>query len=70
MERYLGLDVHAESCTFSVLSESGKEIRRDVVETNGKALVGFLKQLPGQPGRRRPFWRRSRFCPADSCDLS
>jgi transposase len=48
MERYLGLDVHAESCTFSVLGESGKEIRRDVVETNGKALVGFLKQLPGQ----------------------
>jgi putative component of toxin-antitoxin plasmid stabilization module len=47
MERYLGLDVHAESCTFSILGESGKEIRREMVETNGKALVGFLKQLPG-----------------------
>ena len=31
MERYLGLDVHAESCTLSVLNESGKEIRRQVV---------------------------------------
>jgi transposase len=48
MERYLGLDVHAQSCTLSVLSESGKEIRREVVETNGKALVGLLQQLSGK----------------------
>lgn len=48
MKRYLGLDVHAESCTFSVLNESGKEIRREVVETNGQALVAFLKLLPGE----------------------
>lgn len=48
MERYLGLDVHAQSCTFCVLSESGKQIRREVVETNGQALVGFLKQQPGK----------------------
>jgi hypothetical protein len=48
MQRYIGLDVHAESCTFCVLSESGKEIRRAVVETNGQALVGFLKQTPGK----------------------
>jgi hypothetical protein len=49
MERYLGADVHAASVTFSVLSESGKELRHDVVETNGQALVGYLKQIPGQP---------------------
>src|SRR6478672_2838788 len=48
MERYLGLDVHAGSCTLSVLSESGKEIRREVLETNGQALVGMLQQLPGR----------------------
>lgn len=47
MERYLGGDVHAASCTFSVLNESGKQLRRDVVETNGQALVGYLKQQPG-----------------------
>ncbi len=47
MERYLGADVHAASVTFSVLSESGKQVRRDVVETNGKALVGYLQQIPG-----------------------
>lgn len=48
MERYLGLDVHAGSCTLSVLSEAGKEIRREVLETNGQALVGMLQQLPGR----------------------
>ena len=47
MERYLGGDVHAASVTFSVLNESGKQLRRDVVETNGQALVGYLKQQPG-----------------------
>jgi hypothetical protein len=47
MERYLGGDVHAASVTFSVIDATGKEIRRDVVETNGKALVAYLQQLPG-----------------------
>ena len=47
MERYLGADVHAASVTFSVLNESGRQLRRDVIETNGKALVGYLRQLPG-----------------------
>ncbi len=40
VERYLGGDVHAQSVTFSVLDASGRQIRRDVVETNGQALVG------------------------------
>ena len=48
MERYLGMDVHAASCTFSVKNEAGKRIRRDVVETNGRSLVGYLKQQPGR----------------------
>jgi len=47
MERYLGADVHAASVTFCVLDASGKQVRRDVVETNGKALVGYLQQLSG-----------------------
>jgi len=47
MERYLGADVHAASVTFCVLDASGKQVRRDVVETNGKALVGYLQQLAG-----------------------
>lgn len=47
MERYLGLDVHRDSCTFCVLSEAGKQVQRQVVETNGQALVSFVRQLPG-----------------------
>lgn len=47
MERFLGVDVHGESCTSGVLSESGREVERQVVETNGQALVGYLRQLPG-----------------------
>lgn len=48
MERYLGMDVHAESCSFCLLNASGKVVRRDVVETNGQALVAYLKQLAGR----------------------
>ena len=48
MERYLGADVHAASATFCVLDASGKQIRRDVVETNGRALVGYLQSLAGK----------------------
>ena len=47
MERYIGGDVHAASVTFSIRSEGGKILRRDVVETNGQALVGYLSQQPG-----------------------
>lgn len=48
MERYLGLDTHAVSGTFTVLSATGRQVRRDVVEMNGQALVGYLKQQPGR----------------------
>lgn len=47
MERYLGLDTHRESCTFSVVSQAGKQVQRQVVETNGRALVSFVRHLPG-----------------------
>jgi hypothetical protein len=48
MDRYIGVDVHRASTTFEVLSASGKKVRRDVVETNGGALVGYVKQLGGK----------------------
>ena len=38
MERYLGLDVHAASCTLAVISEKGRKLRDFPVETNGQAL--------------------------------
>lgn len=48
MERYIGLDAHATSCTFGVISERGKHLKSAVVETNGQALVEFLKTVPGR----------------------
>ncbi|MGH7571436.1 MAG: IS110 family transposase [Gemmatimonadota bacterium] len=48
MERYLGMDVHGESTTVVVLSAAGKAVRRDRVETNGRALVGYVKAQAGR----------------------
>ena len=47
MDRYIGLDVHAQSCTFVVLGPSGRMIRSAIIETNGMALLEFLKLVPG-----------------------
>ena len=48
MERYIGLDAHGASCTFGVIGPSGRKLRRDVVETNGAALVSYLRSIPGK----------------------
>lgn len=48
MERYVGCDPHAESCTFSVRGAKGKVLRRDVVETDGEALVSYVRSLRGR----------------------
>jgi len=47
MIRYIGLDAHSSSCTFAVISQKGRKLNSTVVETNGKALVGFLMQARG-----------------------
>ena len=46
MDRYVGLDAHAKTCTLAVLSRSGKRLRSMVVETNGRALVEAVKKSP------------------------
>lgn len=48
MVRYVGLDVHASTCTFVVLGPSGRKLRSTVVETSGPALIQFLKEIPGE----------------------
>ena len=48
MERYIGLDAHAKSCTFGVISERGRRLKSSVVETNGRALIEFIKTVPGR----------------------
>ena len=47
MERYLGLDVHAGSCTLAVLSQSGKRLSDLVVETNGQARADLHEAYGG-----------------------
>jgi hypothetical protein len=47
MERYIGMDVHAASCTLAVISEKGRKLRDFPVETNGQALVEAVRIIPG-----------------------
>jgi len=48
MERYIGLDVHAASCTIAVISQAGKRLKDFPVETNGQALVEAIRMIPGR----------------------
>lgn len=46
MEGYIGLDVHAQSCTLAVVSGTGRRLKQEVVETNGAALKQALRAIP------------------------
>jgi len=48
MDTYIGLDVHQASCTAALMDRQGKRRRSVVLETNGSALVEFVKTLPGR----------------------
>jgi transposase len=48
MERYIGLDVHAASCTAAIMDARGKRLGAHVIETNGESLVKFLATQPGK----------------------
>jgi len=45
MERYIGLDAHASSCTLGVVGPSGKRLGSHVVETNARALIEVLRGI-------------------------
>ncbi len=47
MDRYIGLDAHASSCTLGVLGPGEKRLGSHVVETNAKALIEVLCSIPG-----------------------
>jgi len=36
MDKFIGMDVHASSCTLAIVGPTGKRIRDYVLETNGK----------------------------------
>jgi transposase len=48
MRRYLGGDVHSTTCTFAQLGADGRRLRQDVIETNGRALVEYVRSVPGE----------------------
>ena len=48
MERYLGLDMHRDSCTAVVLSAGGKKTGEQVIPTETAALVQYVKSLSGE----------------------
>jgi len=48
MERFIGLDAHASSCTVAVVGPSGKRLSSSVLETNAQAIVEYLRQIPRQ----------------------
>jgi transposase len=47
MERYIGIDVHAQSCTVAIVGASGKRLSTEVVETRGESLVKCIRDVPG-----------------------
>ena len=48
MQRYLGIDMHRDSCTLVVLSAGGKKTDQRVVPTEAAALVQYVKSLSGE----------------------
>ena len=48
MDKYIGMDVHARSCTLAVVDGGGKRVGQHVVETNGESLIECLRMIPGQ----------------------
>jgi transposase len=48
MHRYIGIDVHTESCTFAIMGPTGKRLREITVETNGKVLTDAVRSIAGK----------------------
>ena len=48
MDRYIGLDAHASSCTVAVIGPSGRRLASHVTETNARALISTIEAIPRQ----------------------
>ena len=47
MDRYIGLNAHASSCTVATVGPSGRRLHSQIVETNAGALIRVLRGIPG-----------------------
>ena len=59
MDRYIGPDAHASSCTLGVLGPSGERLGSHVVGTNAQALIEVLRSIRdlGVCAWRKARWR-------------
>jgi transposase len=48
MDRYIGIDAHSQSCTLAVIGPSGRRLKSQVLETNGKVLTEAIKSIAGR----------------------
>jgi transposase len=48
MDRYIGLDVHAQTTTLALMSAKGKHLAERVVETHAKAVLHEIVATPGE----------------------
>ena len=68
MERHIGMDVQASSCTLAVISEKGRKLKDSPVEANGQEFQAAISASPlrhilstGSRGRQpSPFRGRCR----------
>lgn len=45
--KYIGMDAHSSTCTFSVMDERGIEIDNCPIETNGRLLIRYVRNIEG-----------------------
>lgn len=45
MEKFVGIDVHKESCTIAIVDGSGKRIRSQVVDTKAQIIIEAVKAV-------------------------
>ncbi len=48
MLKYIGLDAHMSTSTFSVTDEAGRELDNITIPTNGRLIIDYLKDIPGK----------------------
>ena len=46
MDRYIGIDAHATSCTVVVIGPSGRKLSEQVIETKATELVECIQSVP------------------------
>lgn len=46
MDRYIGIDAHATSCTVAVIGPTGRKLSQQVVQTSAQALVECIRTIP------------------------